>query len=213
MSCLYAPEEDVLVQDQLDGWGMSRELYFTKACPTFLRSSEQSCLRIMIRALRDREDERTCCQEMLWKLAVTTDTYLGLERITNWKDTSQDLGGIAYVMGSQQATTHPFHYRLIQWANTNTDRCTPVSRLDRLRLIFDLQILVLKISLLSSVAITTYASHLQAMYGRSLFVRPSRLRAWTWPSSGRFGRIASILQSIEVGMVNLSLLDFVRFCT
>ena len=60
---------------------MSRELCITKACPTFLRSSEWSWLAgITMRALCHREDSRTCCQEILWRPAVTPDTYSSLEK-------------------------------------------------------------------------------------------------------------------------------------
>ena len=47
--------------------------------------------------------------------------------------------------------------------------------------------------------------------GKSLSAGPLRLRAWIWLSSGRFSSTASTLRSIEVGMVNLSLPDLVRF--
>ena len=52
----------------------------------------------------------------------------------------------------------------------------------------------------------------QAMYGRSFFAGLLRLRAWIWPSSGRFGSTTSTLQPIEVGIINFSPPDLVRFC-
>ena len=84
-------------------------------------------------------------------------------------------------------------------SSADINGCTPTSRLDRLRLSLDLQVLVPPVPLSSSTAVTTYASPAKTMYAKSLSAGPLRLRAWIW------------LSRCEVGMVNLSPPDRVRF--
>ena len=66
---------------------MLRELCITKACAMFLRSSERSWLPgITMKTLYHWEDSRTRCQEILWRPAVTPDTYSLLEMHELWFD-------------------------------------------------------------------------------------------------------------------------------
>ena len=112
---------------------MLRELCITKACPTFLTSSERSWLAgITIRALYYREDSRTRCQEILGRSAVAA---------TDWKDTSHDLGGIAdtYPLEGHQLRFDSRHRRsayeddtpVTIWSSSSTTsfrRCYATSR-------------------------------------------------------------------------------------
>ena len=68
---------------------MSKELRINKACFTFLRSSELSWLAsIILRVLWHWENLKTSYQKRVLDLQLL---------YTNWKNTSHNLGGIAYV--------------------------------------------------------------------------------------------------------------------
>lgn len=55
-----------------------------KAYLIFSRLSELSWLKsIIMRALQHWENKITCCQEMLWRLVVTINTYFWLGRFIN----------------------------------------------------------------------------------------------------------------------------------
>ena len=63
-----APEEDVLVQDQLDGWEDVEEI--SNTCPTFLK-----IIRIELTShFSIEKSSRACCQEILRRPAVATNT-------------------------------------------------------------------------------------------------------------------------------------------
>ena len=141
---------------------MSKELCITKACPTFLRFLRSSGLSwlagIMMRALWHRENWRTRYQERA----------LDLQSLhTDWKDTSHDSGGIAYLyqlegheLQCDPRRRRPAYEDGTFQAGADTDWCTPASRLDcqRLRLSLHLQVLVPPVPLLSSTAVAAYAS-------------------------------------------------------
>ena len=93
--------------------------------------------------------------------------------------------------------TKMIHYKPVQI----TIDAPRLPRLDcqRLRLSLHLQVLVPPVPLSSSTAVTTYASPAKTMYAKSLSAGPLGLRAWIW------------LSQCEVGMVNLSPPDRVRF--
>ena len=68
-----APEEDVLVQDQLDGWEDVEGI--SKACPMFLK-----IIRIELTShFGIEKSSRARCQEILRRPAVAPDTYSSSE--------------------------------------------------------------------------------------------------------------------------------------
>ena len=178
-----------------------------------------------MRALRHRYNFRTCCQEILERPAVAA---------TDWKDTSHDLGGITYVYRLEE-----HKLRFASSSSTGLRRWYIPSRC-RYRLMHPVFPTRLSVTETQSPPPsfgppgTTFeldcGYHLRVFYegiheshdcmqkepsartwySKSLSAGPLGLRAWIWPSSGRFGSTAYILGLIEV-MTNLSLPDLVRF--